>query len=59
MKDIELHFFFDPAIKPGDTIECRDREDMVDTMVALAKDGIVTKIKDKENYVLIVKEVDQ
>lgn len=53
MKEIDL------AIHPGDTIECRDREDMVDTMVALAKNGIVTKIKDKERYVLVVKEVDR
>lgn len=53
MKEIDLR------IMPGDTIECRDHEDMIDTMVALAKDGIVTKIKDKENYVLIVKEVDR
>ncbi len=53
MKEIDLR------IQPGDTIDCRDREDMIETMVALAKDGIVTKIKDKENYVLIVKEVDR
>lgn len=31
MKEIDL------AIHPGDTIECRDREDMVDTMVAPGK----------------------
>lgn len=26
----------------GDTIKCRDKDDMVDTMVELAKDGIET-----------------
>ena len=45
-------------LQVGDTIECRDADDMVETMTDLAQEGVETDFYDIKQCVLIVTGVE-
>ena len=45
-------------LQVGDTIKCRDVDDMIETMTELAQEGVETDFQDNKQFILIVTRVE-